>query len=189
MKKTLFTICSVALVCCAIIMSCTKDDNSATHVGYASQPGYGTGNNPNPNGLPYQTPTVSPTNTTTPKDTAGSISINGGSAFSLHDNGNNSIGFYGIYGKPASGSSSNPSVSITFATSSAPTSGTYTIISTFPSTGQCNFNFTDAGGNSGSAAAGTVSITAGSPNSTCGFSNIICVCGANTYTLTGTLYY
>ncbi len=188
MKKTLFTICSIALVCCAIIMSCTKDDNSIKHVGYAVQSGYGTGNNPNPNGLPYVPPVNSHTNTPTPKDTSGSVSINGGTAFSLKDHGSNSFGFYGIAGAPASGGS-NPSLSIDFSSISAPTSGTYTIVSSGPSAGQCQFNFTDALGIAGSASTGTVSVSVGTSNSTCSFSSIICVCGSTTYTLTGSLHY
>lgn len=187
MKKTLFTICSIAIVCCTIIMSCTKnDDQTIKHVGYANQSGYGTGNNPNPNGLPYITPTVTPTNTITPRDTAGSISINGGSNFSLHDNGNNSFGFYSISGKPSSGV--NPSVSINFSTVAAPVSNSYSIVAS-PSVGQCSFSFTDAGGNICAANAGTVSISVGSPNSICSFSGVICTGSTTTYTLSGTLHY
>src|ERR1700749_3662512 len=71
MKKTIFTFCSIAAVCCAIFFACAKDDNSITHVTYASQTSSnGTGGNPNPNGLPA----TSGTGVTTPATTGSTTS-------------------------------------------------------------------------------------------------------------------
>ncbi|MBS1647934.1 MAG: hypothetical protein JST67_11390 [Bacteroidetes bacterium] len=180
MKKTVFTICSVAAVCCAVIFSCSKDDNSITHVTYASQAG--TGGNPDPNhtaGTTSGATTSTPTNTT-PVNPTGSMSVNGTSE-STTDNGAASGSNFILKGTASAGDI----VKITFSGSSAPASGSYAIVASGPSTGNCTFTYFDASLNSYPASTGSVSVTAGSPN-TCTFSGISC---GTTYTLSGTLNY
>ena len=196
MKKTIFTFCSIAIVCCAIFFACAKDDNSITHVGYVTQTSggttSGTGSNPNPNGLPsnsgYGTTTAttaatttSATTTTTPPST---LTING-TPTTMTSQGAPVSGYYQVTTKP---SGTNPQVVLVFATLAAPPTGSYNVINTPPTTGLCQFNFTDVNGISGSPMAGSVSVTAGSPN-VCTYSNLVCTCGANTYTLSGTCNY
>lgn len=53
MKKTVFSIISVAIVTLLIVFSCTKEDKDAIKPTYTSQGG--TGANPNPNGNPTST--------------------------------------------------------------------------------------------------------------------------------------
>ena len=193
MKKTIFTFCSIAIVCCAIFFACAKDDNSITHVTYVSQTSGGTGTNPNPNGAPsnsgYGTTTAttaatttSNTTTTTPPST---LTING-TPTTLTGQGAPVSGYYQVTAKPSTGT--NPQLALVFATLAAPPTGSYNVVNTPPATGQCQFNFTDTNGVLGSPMAGSVSVTAGSPNA-CTFSNLVCTCGANTYTLSGTVNY
>ncbi len=133
MKKNIFSICSIALVCCAIIMSCTKDDNSALHVGYASQPGYGGGNNPNPNGLPYVPPVTTNTTTTTPPPTTyGSITTSASAAASFTTSPACSSAVW-------SSSAGGNTLTLTF--SAPPSSGTYSIVTSSPISGQVTLNY------------------------------------------------
>jgi hypothetical protein len=179
MKKTVFTICSITAVCCAIVFSCTKDDNSITHVTYVSQAG--TGTNPDPNHTANSTSgaTTSTTNTNT-ANTSGSLSINGSSK-STTDNTSVSGGNYVLKGVV----SGVGTVKITFTGTVAPTSGSYNIVSSSPTATDCMFSYFDANLNSYPASSGTVTVTTGTPN-VCTFSSINC---ASTYTLTGTLHY
>ncbi len=73
MKKTIFTICSIITVCALVIMACKKDDDSAKKVSYANQTTYGTGGNPNPNGLPSTTAVATTSSTGTVAPTYGSF--------------------------------------------------------------------------------------------------------------------
>jgi hypothetical protein len=202
MKKTIFTTCSIALVCCAIIMACSKTDNdNITHVGYAVQ--MGTGKNPNPNQTPatsgYGTTTSTTSSTTTTGTTAGTTagtttSTNtvtpvgtftaNGTAYTASTKGINAAGNYEIDAVASSG----PSISIGFFTSTAPTSGAYSIVGLPATASQCQFSYTDASTTLGVSSAGTVNITTGSPNSAT-FSGIVCVCGSTTYTISGTIQY
>lgn len=198
MKKSIFTICSIAAVCCAIFFACAKDDNSITHVGYTSQTSggttSGTGGNPNPNGNPSSSGYGTTTATTAATTTSGTTTTTPGSTLTINGTANSTMkstgaavsGYYQLVTKPSSGN--NPSVTMVFATLAAPPTGSYNVINVPPATGQCQFNFTDASGNSGSPMAGSVSVTTGSPN-VCTFSNLVCTCGATTYTLSGTFNY
>jgi hypothetical protein len=188
MKKTIFTICSVALVCCAVIMSCNKDDYNGTQVGYASQPGYGGGNNPNPNGLPYTTPTVATTSTTptptvaTTNTTTTNFTVDGTSESNPTASGAANGGNFVVLG--ASGS---VIIQLTFPGTSAPATGTYNITSGTPTGNECGFILTDGG--SFSAASGVVNVTAAaSPSNTATFSSILCS-GSSAHTVSGTIKY
>jgi hypothetical protein len=177
MKKAIFTICSIVLVCCAIMMSCTKDDNSATHVGYAVQSGYGTGNNPNPNGLPYVPPvtttTTAPTNTTTP--TVYSVTLTTSSGPLSGTISSSSCG-----GTSMDGTCSNTqigSLSISFPT--PPAAGPYTVVSSLPTSGQAIVSY-----NGNYASGGTVTITIVGGKNVATFNNVTGTTPTS-YTLTG----
>ncbi|MFI5141237.1 MAG: hypothetical protein ACHQII_02675 [Bacteroidia bacterium] len=193
MKKTIFTFCSITVVCCAIFFACAKDDNSITHVTYVTQSTGGTGGNPNPNGNPsnsgYGTTTATTAGTTTSNSITptSNLTING-SATSMKSTGAAVSGYYQITTKPATGTASNPQVALVFPTLGVPPTASYNAVGAPPVTGQCQFTFTDASGNPGSPSTGSVSVTAGTPNS-CTFSNIVCTCSGTTYTLSGTFQY
>lgn len=154
-------------------MSCEKSDDPNMHkVYYNSQPGYGTGGNPNPNGV-----ATSGGSATTSGTTSGTTSTTGtttctstlnGAAAAATSSGNTII--------VAAGGGS-PFVNLNFPGTSAPASGTYAITIGSPTGMQCTFQ--DAGN---SASAGSVTITTGAPNKVT-FSGISC--GTATYTGTG----
>ena len=126
MKKTLFIFCSTIAVCSIIVVSCAKDDNSALHVGYAVQSGYGGGHNPNPNGLPYTT--VTPTVTPPPPTSYGSITLSTGGTVNFTTSPSCSSS---VWTGTDGGSNS---ISLTF--SAAPTVGSYTIVPSGPTSSQ-----------------------------------------------------
>lgn len=199
MKKTIFTFCSIAIVCCAIFFACAKDDNNITHVTYVSQTKGGTGSNPNPNGAPsnsgYGTTTATtatttgtttgtttaPTNTTTTNFT-----VDGSAATPSTPNAVASGGDFVILCIDNSG---NPQIQITFPGTSAPVSGNYTIVSGTPTGNQCNFLVTTTLGPS-HASGGTVVVTAAtSPNNTAAFGGISCTGSGGSHTVTGAIKY
>jgi hypothetical protein len=182
MKKTIFTFCSIAVVCCAIFFACAKDDNSITHVTYVSQTSSsGTGGNPNPNGVPsnsgYGTTTATTAATTTSgtttaptNTTSTNFNVDGTAASSPTASGSGSSGSYIVLSMDNTG---YPQVQITFPGTSAPASGSYSIITGTPNANQCDFLLTTAAGVFSSALGGSVTVTAGAPN-TVVFSNILC---------------
>ena len=207
MKKTIFTFFSIAVVCCAIFFACAKDDNSITHVTYASQSSGGTGGNPNPNGLPSSSgygsttattaattgattgsttssttsgTTTSPTNTTTTNFT-----IDGTAAGNPTASSQSQLGNYYVTCFDGSGT---PSIQITFPGTTVPATGNYAIVSGTPSGNQCNFLLTTAAGSS-SASAGTVSVTILGTSNTAAFSNIACSGGGGSHTVSGAIKY
>jgi hypothetical protein len=192
MKKTIFTICSIALACCAVIMSCTKDSTSGeTQVGYYSQGpnGSGTTVNPNPNGTPYSTPTVVATTTTTTTNTTvttntttTNFTVDGTAESNPSASGAANGGSFVVLG--ASGSII---IQITFPGTSAPSTGTYNITSGTPTGSECGFILTDGG--TFTAASGVVNVTAAaSPGNTATFSGILCS-GSSAHTVSGTVKY
>ncbi|MHB8259469.1 MAG: hypothetical protein ACYDCN_01420 [Bacteroidia bacterium] len=167
MKKTIFTICSIALVCVAIIMSCAKDDNSIKHVGYASQTGYGGGHNPNPNGLPYTT--VTTTTTTPPPTTYGSITPSTGGTTSFTTSPTCSSTIW-------TGTSGTNNLTITFV--SVPTPISYIIVPSSPTSGQVTLSY-----NGTAATSGTVTVAASGATSTASFTGAV----FPSYTASGSL--
>jgi len=161
MKKTIFTFCSVAVVCGAIFLACSKDDNSATHVGYASQ--NGTGNNPDPNhtnttsgvttsgsttGTTGSTTSSTSTNTTTPTTYSITLTTSSGPA-----TGTISSSFCG--GTAMYGTCSNTQIgSLTVTFSAAPSAGSYNVVPSSPASGQAMVSY-----NGNYATGGTVSIS------------------------------
>jgi len=205
MKKTIFTFCSIATVCCAIFFACAKDDNSITHVGYVSQTSggstSGTGSNPNPNGLPSNSGYGSTTATTAATTTSGTttsgtttaptnttstnFSVDGAAASNPTSNGLTQLGQYYVTCFDAS---NTPNIQITFPGTTAPPSGSYNITSSGTIAGtQCNFQVTTSAGTS-AASSGTVIVTAGTPN-TAAFSGIVCSGAGGTHTVTGAIKY
>jgi hypothetical protein len=195
MKKTIFTISSIALVCCAIMMSCSKDNtNGEYHVGYYAQPGSAPGStlttvNPNPNGTPYApvTPTTSTTNTTvTTNTTTTNFTVDGTSAASPTTSGLPSGGNFIVL---AIANTSDPQIQITFPGTSAPATGSYTITNGTPTGNQCGFLLTTTVGVY-TAASGIVSVTAAaSPGNTATFSGIICSNSGVNHIASGTIKY
>lgn len=186
MKKTVFTICSVLTVCAVIIMSCEKEDTSATKVYYNSQPGYNTGGNPNPNGVATSGGSAtttgtssSGTSTTTGATCANSQSSNGVTGSSVTATGG--VNMSNVY--QVNHNSTVGTVLIIFSTASAPTAGQYTIVSGTPAAGQCSFS--DYGF---FASGGVVTVAgpmSGAANGKITYSGIV----ASTYTITGTACY
>jgi|ERR1700757_2287564 len=197
MKKTIFTFCSIAIVCCAIFFACAKDDNSITHVTYVSQSSGGTGGNPNPNGNPsnsgYGTTTATTSTTTTSTTTSSTnttttnFTVDGTAASSPTANG---LAQSGNYFVTAFDNSGTPSIQITFPGTSAPASGAYAITTNTAIAGnQCNFSITTATGTS-SASTGTVNVTAAAtPSNTAVFSSIPCGGPGGAHTVTGAIKY
>ena len=206
MKKTIFTFCSIATVCCAIFFACAKDDNSITHVGYVSQTSggttSGTGGNPNPNGLPSNsgygsttattattaTTTTSGTTTAPTNTTTTNFSVDGTAESPSTPNAAVNGNTYVVL---CSNNTGTPQIQITFPGTSAPASGNYTIVSgtVTPTGNQCNFLLTTGLGLS-NASAGTVVVTAGtSPNNTAAFGGITCTGSGGSHTVTGALKY
>jgi hypothetical protein len=156
MKKTIFTACSIAIVCCAIIMACTKNDsNTITHVGYASQ--MGTGGNPNPNQIPatsgYGTTTAT-TGSTTAGTTSGTTTSTtnttttapyGSMTYSGTAIPSTTVGFVSSTAcgqATMTGTSASPAHTLVITFASAPAVGTYTIVSSNPpSTGNASVSF------------------------------------------------
>lgn len=188
MKKTIFTFCSIAVVCCAIFFACAKDDNSITHVSYASQNGNGTGGNPNPNGLPsssgYGTATTSGSTTSSTSSTSGTTTgttpvvnsvtittssgpatstITGQTCGSTYMNGN--------------GTAQIGTISLSFST--APAAGTYNVVSNNP--GATDVLVSD---NGNYASGGTVTITVVNGKNYATFNNVTGT-APTSFTLTG----
>lgn len=197
MKKTIFTVTSIAVLCSAIILSCTKEDNSATKVTYTSQAANSTGNNPANHGGSTSATTGAVTAGTTSGSTSSTTSSTSGSTTST----NTATANFTVNGTAASGVTSSGAVNfagyqvsvtdangdiitILFNASAAPPSGNYSITNNTPSATQCNFSYQPNGSASASAASGIVKVTAGSSN-TAVFSGI--VCGAST--ISGTAKY
>src|SRR6185312_6225782 len=200
MKKTIFTFCSIAIVCCAIFFACAKDDNSITHVTYVTQTSGGTGGNPNPNGLPsssgYGTTTATTAASTTGSTTSGTttsptdttrthFSIDGTAA------GNPTVGSpacSGSYYVTCFDGSGTPSIQITFPGTTVPAGGNYTIVSGTPSGNQCNFLLTNSTGSS-SASAGTVTVTILGTSNTAAFTSIACSGSGGSHVVSGAIKY
>lgn len=132
MKKALFTISSIAVVCVAIIMSCTKDDTGNTGVTYKALTKNGTGGNPNPNGLPYTTTSgVTTSGTTTgnnPNPNYGNVTLSNSTTFSITNGPScNNTTWTGNDG-------GNNTIALTFVT--APNAGTYSVVTTSPAANQ-----------------------------------------------------
>ena len=147
MKKTIFTLSAIVVVCVGIIMACSKDDNSITHVGYAAQAGYGTGHNPNPNGLPstsgYGTATTGGSSTTPPNYSATLNLSSGPVTGSVTSTTCAGTGMYGTCSNTQIGT-------ITVSFPSAPVAGTtYSVVPSLPAGNQalvsCN-GYTGTGG-------------------------------------------
>jgi hypothetical protein len=164
MKKTLFTICSIVAVSCAIIVSCTKDNTSGEyHVGYYVQPSSTPGStlttlNPNPNGNPYNviTPTVAPTPTTT---TYGSITLSTGSSVNFSTSPScSSTSWAGTDG-------GTNSLTLTFP--AAPSANTYSIVTSTPTGNQVTVSY-----NGSMAQGGNVSVVASGAAYTASFSGV-----------------
>ena len=200
MKKTIFTFCSVAIVCCAIFFACAKDDNSITHVSYAAQNGNGTGNNPNPNGLPsnsgYGTTTATTaastsgsttsstagttTSSTTTTSGSGSFTANG-TTYTLTMNCGLNGGAYFV-----TGTSGSTQLEVAFA--SQPTaSGTY-IASQFPSgTTNCQVQVVIGGTQYFGTGTGNVTVTVTGGVVSVSFTNLVLSSGSNNLTITGNM--
>ena len=164
MKKSIFTICSVLVVCAVIIMACEKEDTSAKKVYYNTQPGYSTGGNPNPNGTPSSsTGGIATASSSSSSGTAstGSTCTNAMTVNSVACTSVSAAGgvVSGTYKLVHSGSCIQ--VQITFPGGSVPASGTYAIVAGAPTGLQCSF--LDAT-NTVNATGGSVVVTAGSPN-------------------------
>lgn len=169
MKKAIFTVCSILTVCTVIFLACSKDDNAKYQVSYANQPGYGSGNNPNPNNLPSSTGTVN--NPTPPPPTCTrSLTFDGTVCSTVSSS---------ISANVISENAGCGSLTITFPGTGSPSSGSYTAVTGTPSAGQCNFS---SGGSL--AAGGVVTITTGSSNKAT-FSGMVC----GTHTISGTACY
>lgn len=189
MKKTIFTFCSIALVCCAIIFACKKDDNSATHVGYASQ--MGTGTNPDPNhnstsGVTTSTTTV-PTNTNANVPTTTSFTVNGTAAQSAGAGETPGSGIYDV----AITDATLGKINIDF--NAKPTAGTYTINNNIPIANlQCEFGYLTPSSVSTAPSSGVVHVAVSSGLTTVYFSNIVCLDGSsppNSYTVSGSIRF
>jgi hypothetical protein len=188
MKKTVFTILSVLTVCAVIIMSCEKEDKSATKVYYNTQPGYGTGGNPNPNGVATSGGSATTTGTsgtsstgtsTTGTSCTSSQTSNGVTGSSVGANGG--LGMGGTY--VVNHNSSVGTVVINFSTTSAPPSGTYAIVSGTPGAGQCSFSDYGIYANGGSVT--VTSPATGATNGKLTYTSVV----AGTYTITGVACY
>jgi len=190
MKKTVFTICSVLTVCAVIIMSCEKEDNSATKVYYNTQPGYSTGGNPNPTGAATSGGSATTTGTSssgtatsssgTSSSTTGGGCVNamtvGATCTSVSAAGGVVSGTYRLIH-----SGSCIQVQITFPGAAVPAAGTYVIVASGATGMQCEFLDNT---NAINATGGSVIVTSGTPTKYT-YSNVI----AGTLTCTGTACY
>lgn len=166
MKKTIFTICSVITVCLVIVAACKKDDNGDHQVSYASQPHYGTGGNPNPNGNPTSTGAVA-TTTGTVAPTYGSF----------NDGTNHTFTASTACGSATmTGTYSGGTVILSF--SAPPTAGTYTLVTSGAGPGQ--LVMTCFGGN---CTAGGIVTVSGTTPVTATFTSVF----FNTTNITGSL--
>ncbi len=96
-------------------MACKKEDDSAKKVSYANQPSYGTGGNPNPNGLPSSGSVVTPTVVVT--TTYGTFNDGTTKTFTASD----PCGSATMKGTYSGGT-------VTLSFSAPPTAGTYTTV-------------------------------------------------------------
>lgn len=193
MKKTVFTICSVLTVCAVIIMSCEKEDNTSTKVYYNTQSGYSTGGNPSNSGGGSSSGVVTGTSSsgtsssgtaTSSSSTTGSSCTTAQSANGVNGSGasaNGGLGTGGTY--IVNHNSSVGTVVITFATTSAPPSGSYTIVNATPGPGQCSFN--DYGTNANGGIVTVTNPATGATNGKLNYTSVV----AGTYTVTGTACY
>lgn len=190
MKKTAFTICSFLTVCAIIIMSCEKkEDPNMKKVYYNTQPTYSTGGNPNPTGQATGGGSAT-TGGTSSSGTASSSSTGATCANSQTSNSvagtsglgaNGGLGMGGTY--QVNHNSNVGTVIITFATTSAPPAGAYTVVNATPGPGQCSFSDYGTFANGG-----TVNVSApmtAAPNGKITYTNIV----AGTYTTSGTACY
>jgi hypothetical protein len=179
MKKTIFTFSAIAVVCGAVFLACSKDDNSATHVGYASQ--NGTGNNPDPNhtsttsGLTTAGSTTSSTSTNTTPPAVYSVTLTTGS-------GPVSSTVTSVCaGSSMYGSSSNSLIgSINISFPATPTAGSYNVVSSNPVAGQVLVSYNG----SNYASSGTVSIAVVGGKNVATFNNVTGT-SPTSFTLTG----
>ncbi len=195
MKKTVFSICSILTVVALIIMSCEKkEDPNMKKVYYNTQTGYSTGGNPNPTGQATSGGSAT-TGGTSSSGTASSSSgtsstgtsstTGGGCTDAMTVNSincaptNTNAGAAPNYRLVHSGGCIQ--IQITFSSPSAPTSGTYQIVSGTPGAGQCNFYDVN---NATGATGGTVTILTGTPNKAT-YSNV----AVGAFTATGTCCY
>ncbi|HKC68534.1 MAG TPA: hypothetical protein VKG26_09900 [Bacteroidia bacterium] len=191
MKKTIFTFCSIAAVCCAIFFACAKDDNSITHVTYASQTSSnGTGGNPNPNGLPATsgtgvttatTGTTTGSTTSTPPGGSGSFTANS-TNYTLTMNCALNGGAYFV-----TGTSGTTQLEVAFS-SQPTTSGTY-IASQFPSgTTNCQVQVVIGGTQYFGTGTGNVTVTVTGGVVSVSFTNlVVSTSGGTNLTITGSM--
>jgi hypothetical protein len=194
MKKTVFTFCSIAVVCCAIFFACAKDDNSITHVGYVSRTSggssSGTGGNPNPNGVPSNsgygttTGTTAAATTTSGTTTAGTTTTGTTvtSPYGSISYNSSTVGFVSSTAcgsATMSGTSSAPvnTLNITFA--NPPAVGNYNIISFSPT----NSTDVSVAYDGTFAVSGTVVVTSSGGKFTATFTNV----SFGTFTASGSL--
>jgi len=187
MKKTVFTICSVLTVCAVIIMSCEKEDTSATKVYYNTQPGYSTGGNPNPNGVATSGGSATTTGTSSSGTATSSTGATCANSLTSNSVANTSVsasgGVAGTYRVIHSGSLVQ--VQITFATTSAPPSGTYAIVTGTPASGQCSFLDVAASANATGGSVTVATGVSGAPNGKITYANVV----AGAVTFSGTACY
>lgn len=162
--------------CVAFAPSCEKEDDTAIKVYYASQPGYGGGTNPNPNGLPNTSGGTSTGSGTTTPTCTNAMTVNGATCASVSAAGGVVSGTYKLVH-----SGSCIQVQITFPIGAPPGSGSYQVVASGPVGNQCTFIDATNGIN---ATGGSVSVTAGSTNKIT-YSNIV----AGALTCTGTACY
>lgn len=177
MKKTIFTVFSVAALTVAILFACKKEDDTGTHkTNYSSLSGVGTGSNPNPNNNPSSTTGgvttsstgVSTSTTGTTSTTYGSI--NDGTSYTFTSSTSCSAAMW-------TGGTSGGSLILSF--SAAPTSGTYTTVQTGATSGQVVVTW--KGGNALNG--GTVTVSASGSKYTATLTSVMW----GTTTLTGSL--
>ena len=168
-------------------MSCEKsEDPNMKKVYYNTQPTYSSGGNPNPNGVSSSGGSATTTGTsssgtaTSGTSTTGSSCTDAMTVNAVPCTSTSAIGgSAGSYRIIHSGSCIQ--VQIQFSTTSAPTSGTYQIVTGTPVAGQCTFLDNT---NTIFATGGSVTITTGSPNKV-SYSNI----SVGVLTATGTGCY
>lgn len=184
MKKTVFTFSAIAIVCGTIFFACSKDDNSATHVGYASQ--NGTGTNPDPNhtnttsgvttaGTTTSGSTTGSTTSTNTTTTAATVTLTTSSGPATGTITSSTCGTNTMNGTCNNTLISNISLSF----SGAPSLGSYNVVPNAPTAGQVLVSY-----NGNYASAGSVLITVSNGKNVATFVNITGTTPAS-YTLTG----
>jgi hypothetical protein len=176
--KKLFTITSILTVAILIAFACKKSSTTSTPA---------TTSSPTSSTTSTTGTTSTPTNTTSTN-----FAINGSSASNLQTNGSASSGEYLVFVYDAV--NTYPQIQINFLGNMAPATGTYSIVSVYPSANQCNFWVSPTTTITAKAISGVVNVVASpSPNNTSYFTNIVCTyttsTSTTTYTVTGALRY